>query len=197
MAFRDNLRLYKNLQQTTHRKKVIKEGPKPRPEELNDGEPVLRFSKGTLTEYVKYGSKIFEKVYDDGSLKSNDYKLLPDNFSTKPEYDSGWFDIDDEEYKTKTHNLGTKFLIPLIFLREKSTSRIWNLNNIGINQYGTTTGINLYMISDTQVEISTANTNIYAYDNTSLGTGVVYLTDADLRIFLWRINLTDKVHFTE
>lgn len=53
------------------------------------------------------------------------------------------------------------------------------------------------MISDTQVEISTANTNIYAYDNTSLGTGVVYLTDADLRIFLWRINLTDKVHFTE
>ena len=39
MAFRNNLRLYKNLQQTTHRKKVIKEGPKPRPEELNDGEP--------------------------------------------------------------------------------------------------------------------------------------------------------------
>ena len=152
MDNRTNISLIRNLHRITGKKNPVIRGAQPNISELNEGEPLIRFVKGELIEYVKFGSKIYEKKYENSLTPGVDYKLLPNNLTTKPEYDSGWFDVNNVSNYTKTHNLGTKFLIPMIFAREKSTTRIWNLNNIGLNEYG--------------------------------------VTDADIRIFLWRINLT-------
>tara|TARA_R110002167_G_scaffold267515_2_gene474148 strand:+ start:3267 stop:3860 length:594 start_codon:yes stop_codon:yes gene_type:complete len=197
MDNRTNISLLRNLYKTKNKKKVIEKGPQPNIKELNEGETLIKFVKGELIEYVKFGSKIYEKKYEENLNPAADYKLLPKNLTTKPEYDSGWFDVNDESNYTKTHNLGTKFLIPMIFARETGTTRIWNLNNIGLNEYGSATGINLYMKSDTQIEISTGNTNIFSYDNTTLNSLLTEVTDADIRIFLWRINLTQDNKTTE
>jgi len=120
--------------------------------------------------------------------------IMTDAPSLLPTYDSGWVAVSMNNNYDFNHNLGSKMLSLVIYLKDGSE----NILLLGADSYGNylgdnyESGISVYMETDNKLNIGTGNDAIYVHDNTSLGGSVPSnkITSGHIRVFAWKIEVS-------
>lgn len=167
----------------------------PRPSDLKDGESVKRFVNGELIEYTKYGAKLFANKYHELSNATptrGSRSAVGKNFSTTPNWDSGWFAISRDNTYYLDHFLGTRFLMITTYFKE-SGGEIYQYTNSHVHEMKDSptnedTGITFRIYDRNRIILGTADYAVFQRQNTDDG-GDDYadLTSGHLRLFAWAI----------
>tara|TARA_R100001594_G_scaffold62766_1_gene97129 strand:+ start:7158 stop:7811 length:654 start_codon:yes stop_codon:yes gene_type:complete len=103
-----------------------------------------------------------------------------------PDYESDWTDITNGQNYDFTHNLGTKIFRHFHIILKDDSDRVF-YPGIATSEHGTTdAGIYAYAKSDSVMEISTGNTYLYEYDNTTLGGTIQKFADGWIKLMIWK-----------
>ena len=118
-----------------------------------------------------------KNIFDE---KSNKF-ILP-----RPDFESDWTNVDHASNYDITHNLGTKIfkLVQIVF--KDDSDRIF-YPGVWMSEQGTSdTGLYAYAKTDDIMEISTGNTYIYEYDNTTISGSFQQEADGYIKLMLWK-----------
>ena len=174
-------------------RRVLKSEELPRDTEGSNGDIAVGQIKGNPILFAKVDNKWHSTALNP---------LHTSNAFPKPDYDSGWFFIEDgsttDTYKV-SHKLGTPMIFVQGYLRltENSHSSVPDKGftiPLNIQQYdGSAVGGIFFICTNADtIQISTGNSFLMDYDNMfSTTASNQRITEADLRVLVWKLN-TDK-----
>ena len=115
-------------------------------------------------------------IYDE----KNDKFVMP-----RPDYESDWTNVDHDTNYPFTHNLGTKIfkLVQIIF--KDDSDRIF-YPGFQTDEGSHDIGMYVHAQTDDIMDVATANTYVYTYDNTSLGGTIERVADGYIKLLLWK-----------
>ena len=161
---------------------------------LKDGESKRVFRKGVLSTYVRIGKKLYRQKFKPVNSEFADRSKIGSNFGIRPNFDSDWTTIANNQTYEFNHGLGTKFLMMEIFFKDgtASTDRIFNWTNHSSDNVfdgsSEDSGNTIYMKDNDTIVVGTGNYYVFVHDNavTSFGGTAQRVTSGQIRIFCWK-----------